>query len=58
MPIGLVLLLAFIGWLVIGWLVMAYKAPPLKRRDNTGYAHQHTENPDWLPPSGGGQGGI
>jgi len=58
MPIGLVLLLAFIAVLVIGWLVMAYNSQPLKRRNSADYRHQQSENPDYSTPSGGGQGGI
>lgn len=58
MPVGLVLLLACIAVLVIGWLVMACKAPPLARRDSADYRHQQSENPDYSTPSGGGQGGI
>ncbi len=53
MPIGLVLLLGFIAVLVIGWLVMAYKSPPLMRRNSADYRYQHTENPDYFPGHGG-----
>ena len=49
MPIGLMLLLGFITVLLIAWLVVASKEPPIKRRNAAGYRHQQSENPDYMP---------
>lgn len=52
------LVITFLVALVVGWLLLAYKEPPIKGRDTADYRHQQTENPDYSTPSGGGQGGI
>jgi len=57
MSLGFVLLLAVLTVVVVVWLVMAYREPPLKRRVSADYRHQHTENPDYFPGHGGSASG-
>ncbi len=52
-----VLILVAVAALIVGWLVLAYHEPPLRRRNSSDYRHQHTENPDYVPPIGG-RGGL
>lgn len=52
-----VLLLIAVAVLVVGWLVLAYREPPMKQRNSSQYRHQHTENPDYVPGIGG-RGGF
>lgn len=49
MSLEAVLVIAFLVALVVGWLVVAYKEPPIKPRNTADYRHQHTENPDYMP---------
>ncbi|MGI8625187.1 MAG: LapA family protein [Geodermatophilaceae bacterium] len=58
MSFGLALLIAVVIALVVGWLVMAYREPPSKRRISADYRHQQTENPDYFPGHAGGATGA
>ncbi len=57
MPLGAVLLIAFVVVLVVVWLLVASKEQPIKRRNTADYQHQHTGNPDYFPGQAGGAAG-
>jgi len=58
MSLGLIVLMTLLTTLLIGWLMMAFREPPLTRRVSADYRRQHTENPDWLPGHAGGASGA
>jgi len=57
MSVSVVLVILAFGALPTVWLLLAYHQPPMKRRVSSDYRHQHTENPEYIPPIGG-RGGF
>ncbi len=53
MPLPGVLVLLAVVALIIVWALLTYRDQPTRRRSSADYRHQHTENPDYMPGSGG-----
>lgn len=53
MSLAAMLVILAVVALVVGWAVLTYRDKPTRHRNSADYRHQHTENPDYLPGSGG-----